>query len=75
MLPVANADPGDDLVQLLGVGHGLGASSACLGLGHDLQQGVPARVQINAGFSLEVFYHLEALGPALSCRSVARTPD
>jgi len=51
---VANANPGHDLVQFLGVGHGLGAG-AHVGLGHDFQQRCASAVQVNAGLADEVF--------------------
>jgi hypothetical protein len=43
---VADADPGDDLVQL-GVGHGF-LAAAHVGLGHDLQQRRAGAVQVDA---------------------------
>ena len=46
---VANADPGDDFVQLFGVGHGLG-TGAHVRLGDNFQQRRAGTVQVNARF-------------------------
>ena len=51
---VADADPGDDLVQLLGVGHGL-VAGADVGLGDDFEQRRARAVQVDARLTNEVF--------------------
>ena len=47
---VANADPGDESVQFLGVGHRLGRG-AHVGLGDDLQQRRSGSVEVDAGLA------------------------
>jgi hypothetical protein len=51
---VADADPGDDFVQLFGIGHGFFAA-ADVGLGHDFEQRRARAVQVNAALANEIF--------------------
>jgi len=53
---VADADPGHDLVQFLGVGHGfLGRTH--VGFGHDLEQRRAGAVEVDAGLADEALVH------------------